>query len=226
MTKQIVLVGDRTTAHITHRAYDAVIDQIELQIPGTSLQWLGTDVDGAIEQASQADAVWMVSGTPYRNDDVAYAVIEHARTSGQPLLATCGGFQYVVVEFARNVMGLVKAGHAETAGADDEVVIDKLACSLYGEERMVSTVQGTRLRHICGPDPFVGFHFCGFGVVDNYVHELSAHGLVTSAHADDAGLEGVELPDHPFFIATLFQPQMAALDGGPLHPLVTAFARH
>ena len=46
------------------------------------------------------------------------------------------------------------------------------------------------------------------------------------AHALDAfdGVEGIELPGHPFFVATLFQPQIGALSGAPLHPLIAAFA--
>ena len=44
-----------------------------------------------------------------------------------------------------------------------------------------------------------------------------------SAVADDAGVESVELPNHPFFMATLFQPQVGSLAGRPLHPIVQAF---
>ena len=56
-----------------------------------------------------------------------------------------------------------------------------------------------------------------------YVDRLVEHGLVISARADDAGVEAVELPDHPFFLATLFQPQMTALSGAGLHPIIRAF---
>ncbi len=48
--------------------------------------------------------------------------------------------------------------------------------------------------------------------------------MVVSARAPDAGVEGIELPAHPFFVATLFQPQVGALAGQPLHPLIGAFA--
>jgi CTP synthase (UTP-ammonia lyase) len=46
--------------------------------------------------------------------------------------------------------------------------------------------------------------------------------VVVGAHAPDAGVEGIELPGHPFFVATLFQPQVGALAGRPLHPLIGA----
>jgi CTP synthase (UTP-ammonia lyase) len=47
-------------------------------------------------------------------------------------------------------------------------------------------------------------------------------GLTVGAHADDAGVEAFELPDHPFYLATLFQPQVGTSERGVLHPLVGA----
>jgi CTP synthase (UTP-ammonia lyase) len=55
------------------------------------------------------------------------------------------------------------------------------------------------------------------------VDRLTEHGLVISARAGDAGVEGVELPDHPFYVATLFQPQVGSLAGKPLHPIIAGF---
>jgi CTP synthase (UTP-ammonia lyase) len=51
---------------------------------------------------------------------------------------------------------------------------------------------------------------------------LVAAGLVVSATAPDAGVEAVELPDHPFYVATLFQPQVGSSETGALHPLLAA----
>ena len=102
-------------------------------------------------------------------------------------------------------------------------MIDWLACSLVGKEREVVPVAGTRFAKICGDDPFVGFHYCSFGLAPAFEEALVAAGLVIGAHAEDAGVEAVELPDHRFFMATLFQPQMGALSGAEPHPFVAAF---
>jgi CTP synthase (UTP-ammonia lyase) len=102
------------------------------------------------------------------------------------------------------------------------LVVDRLACSLFGEQRTVTTVAGTKLAKLCGTEPFVGFHFCNFGVPDAQMARLMEHGVIVSAHAEDAGVEGIELPDHPFFVATLFKPQMAAVHGEGVHPLIRA----
>jgi CTP synthase (UTP-ammonia lyase) len=51
---------------------------------------------------------------------------------------------------------------------------------------------------------------------------LRGAGVVISAHAPDAGVEAIELPEHPFFLATAFQPQVGASESGVLHPLLAA----
>ena len=217
--KEIVLLGDRNTEFLTHRELDAAITLLP---DGVQAQWIGTDAPEAMRTAD-ADALWVVPGSPYRNDAVVYSAITSARTSGQPFLGTCGGFQYTVIEFARNVAGVVDAGHAETSPDGGTLVVGRLACSLVGEERRVTTVPGTRMHALCGV-PFAGFHWCNYSLSPRYVDLLTASGLVMSAHADDAGVEAVELPGHSFFLATLFQPQVGALDGRPLHPVIAAFA--
>ena len=213
------MVGDRNLAYESHRAIEATVALLHADV---DMRWVGTDDSNFRHTVESADAVWALPGTPYVNDDDADAAITHARTMGQPFLGTCGGFQYAIVEYARNVAGWQGAGHAETEPDAEELVVDRFACSLFGEQRTVTTVAGTKLAQICGTAPFVGFHFCNFGVPDAQMARLVKHGVVVSAHAEDAGVEGIELPDHPFFVATLFQPQMAAVHNQGVHPLIRA----
>jgi gamma-glutamyl-gamma-aminobutyrate hydrolase PuuD len=217
--RQIVVVGDRSTSYLTHRELDAAL---ELFPPDVHARWVGTDTPDASD-TSEADGVWVVPGSPYRNDSTVYAAITMARTSGQPFLGTCGGLQYAVVEFARNVAHLTDADHAETAPAAKTLVIDRLSCSLIAQERRVTAIPGTRMQSICGSAPFVGFHWCNFGVAPAYEERLAAHGLIVGARADDAGVEAIELLEHPFFLATLFQPQIGSLRDRRLHPVIQAF---
>lgn len=164
----------------------------------------------------------MIPGTPYRDDAAVDEAIGRALESGVPFLGTCGGFQYAVLPLARRLAGIADATHAEVVPEVDSVVAP-LACSLVGEEREVTCVPGTRLAAICGTAPFSGFHWCNYGVSERYVARLEAAGVVVSARAPDAGVEGIEVADHPFFVATLFQPQAGALQGAPVHPLIVAF---
>ncbi|HTE59270.1 MAG TPA: gamma-glutamyl-gamma-aminobutyrate hydrolase family protein, partial [Solirubrobacteraceae bacterium] len=217
---RIALLGDKDLGYVTQRALEAAVAQLP---PGVEADWVGTDTPQA--RALEAfDGVWMLPGTPYRDDDAALAAIEWALDSGTPLLGTCGGFQYAVLALARRMAGIADAAHAEVAPEAEAAVVAPLACSLIGEEREVTCVPGTRLAAICGTAPFTGFHWCSYGLAGGFVERLEAAGVVVSAHAADAGVEGIELPDHPFFVATLFQPQIGALSGAPLHPLIAAFA--
>jgi CTP synthase (UTP-ammonia lyase) len=202
----IAALGDRNTAYLTHREIDATIAL------APQIRWVGTE-DARIDGY---DGVWVVPGTPYRDTDAVLAAIRFAREEGMPILGTCGGFQHMALEYARNVLGIAGAAHAENDPDGETIVVDALACSLVGEVRTVTPVPGTRLAAICGSAPFAGFHFCNYGLA------ADLPGVVVSAHAEDAGVEAFELPDHPFYLATLFQPQVGTSERGTVHPVLGA----
>jgi CTP synthase (UTP-ammonia lyase) len=215
---RIALLGDRDLRFVTHRALEAATAKLPA---GVAAEWVGTDTPEA-RSLDGFDAVWVVPGTPYRDDDAVLAAIDRAIESGTPLLGTCGGFQYALLALARRA-GVEDPAHAEVDPDALDPVVAPLSCSLVGEEREVTCVPGTRLAAICGTAPFTGFHWCNYGLADPYVERLAAAGVVVSARAPDAGVEGIELSGHPFFVATLFQPQIGALNGEQLHPLIEAF---
>ena len=218
MTVRIALVGDHDPAYVTHRELDATL---ALMPDDVDARWVPTH-DATPSALARFDALWIVPGTPYRNDAAVYAAIAAAREGGVPILGTCGGFQYMMVEFARNAAGLPDAAHAETDPDAPLHAVAPLACSLIEQERTVTAVPGTRVAGLCGTAPFAGFHFCSYGLAPGVVERVVAAGLVVSATAPDAGVEAVELPSHPFYVATLFQPQVGSSHTGVLHPLVGA----
>jgi len=213
---RIVALGDREISYLTHREIDAALTLM----PGdVNCAWVTTDSAEARDLAD-VDGVWLLPGTPYRDDEAAYRAIRYCVETHTPFLGTCGGFQYACVELARMLAGAAGAAHAETEPDSDELVIEPLACSLYGERRTVVPVPGTRLATSCGSQPFAGYHYCGYGLTEEFAQRLRAAGVVVSAHADAVGVEVIELPDHPFFIATVFQPQVGASTSQQLHPLI------
>jgi CTP synthase (UTP-ammonia lyase) len=216
---RLAVLGDHDPAYETHRAIDYTLT---LMPPGVEAGWAATDDPAALDGA---DALWIAPGSPYRDDDAVFAAIRSAREGGVPILGTCGGCQYMLLEFARNVAGINEASHQEIDPDGDEPVIAALACSLVGQRREIRPVAGTRLAELTGDAPFSGFHFCNFGLNDAYRDRLVAAGLVIGAYADDAGVEAMELPGHPFYLATLFQPQMESLETGVLHPILTALVQ-
>jgi CTP synthase (UTP-ammonia lyase) len=216
---RIVVLGDRDPQRFTHREIDAALS---LFLDSARTGWTSTD-DPAARRLDDACGVWLLPGSPYRDDTAAYAAIRHCLATGTPFLGTCAGFQYACVELARSRAGLRAATHAESDPGADELVVRPLSCTLYGERRLVVPVPGTRLARICGEEPFEGFHWCGYGLAEGYVPLLSRHGVTVAARAPDAGVEAIELGDHPFFMATAFQPQVGTSETGSLHPLILAF---
>jgi CTP synthase (UTP-ammonia lyase) len=214
---RIALVGDEST-HPSHVELNAVRRQLGADVVA---EWVATDSPDARDLTAY-DGIWLVPGSPYRDDQAAYEAVRFARENDVPFLGVCGGLQYAVVEYVRHVLGDEHATHAESDGESDSNVVTALACSLQGEQRLVTPVPGTRFATLVD-EPFVGMHYCGFGPSQATVARLVAGGLVVGATADDAPVEVLELPGRRFYVLSLFQPHIGASAGAPLHPLLAAF---
>ncbi len=184
-------------------------------------EWLHTASLRCIEDY---DGVWCVPGSPYANENAAFEAIRWARQNHIPFLGTCGGFQHAVIEFARNVVGLTGADHAETATDSNCLVIAPLACSLVEVEDTVTVRPGSRLAALYGPGPVRFGYRCNYGLNPVFEHDLEAAGLRITARDEGGQARAFELEPHPFFVGTLFQPERAALDGEEV-PIVTAFVK-
>lgn len=215
----IAVLGDRDERHLTHRELDAAL---ALLPAGVRARWVPTDGQHAAA-LNGVDALWLAPGGPYACDSAVLAAIDRCLDHGTPFLGTCSGFQYACLALARRVGA--PALHAEVDPSATSAVIGQLACSLYGEERVVTPSPGTTLAAACGADPFVGFHYCGYGLAEQHERTVERAGAVIAARAPDMGVEAIELPGHAFFVATAFQPQVGASVTGRLHPLLDAFVR-
>jgi CTP synthase (UTP-ammonia lyase) len=218
MAATVAVLGELDLAKPTHRDLKAAVDQWPADVRA---EWVRSDSARA-RAADAVDGLWVIPGSPYADDPAVVDAIERSWSTGLPFLGTCSGFQYAVLALARALTTLPVA-HAELTPDAPDLTVAPLRCSLVGEVRPVTCVPGTRVASICGPDTFDGFHWCNYGIGDGVAEALAAAGVVIAAHAPDAGVEAIELPDHPFFVATLFQPQAGAADGAPPHPLVDAF---
>ena len=208
----IALLGD-DRGHRSHQELNALRPMLDAETV-----WVPTD--SALDITAY-DGVWLVPGSPYADDDAVLRALTVVREQGIPFIGSCGGMQYAVIEFTRSVLG-ESATHAESDGEGDDNVVTALACSLYGEERLVTPVPGTRFAEIVD-GPFLGMHFCNYAPTAAAVARLEEAGVVVGATADDAGAEVLEFPDHPFYVTSMFQPHIGALAGRPVHPLVRAF---
>ena len=154
-----------------------------------------------------------------------YAGIERARRKGVPILGTCGGFQHMVVEFARNAAGIAGAGHAESDPDAGAHVIAPLQCSLEGEERIGDGRPRNHRRAAVRRGPVCGLPLVQLRRRSGVPRPARGGRDGRVGDGPDAGTEALELPGHPFYVATLFQPQVGSSESGTLHPLIAALVR-
>jgi CTP synthase (UTP-ammonia lyase) len=188
------------------------------------VSWVGTARIGSCRElaAKGFDSLFIAPGSPYENLDGALAAITLGRTQNIPLLGTCGGFQHVALEFARNVLGIADAHHAEYDPYASDLFITPLSCSLAGQEMTVGLRPGSRAATAYGCSKATERYFCNFGLNPDYREALVAAGLVVSGVDEDDEARVIELPGHRFFLATLFVPHVSSTPASP-HPLLSAF---
>ncbi|GAB2557089.1 CTP synthase C-terminal region-related (seleno)protein [Rhodanobacter koreensis] len=222
---QIGLIGDRHDDVVAHRAIPLALG-MAAESCGAEIEpvWVPTEQVGDGAALAEFDGLWCVPASPYRSMEGALTAIQVARERHIPFLGTCGGFQHAVIEYARNVLGWIDAEHAETAPQAQRQVIVPLLCSLVEVTDAVQLVAGSRLAKAYGTASIVEGYHCNYGLSPDFRHALAGGPLHINA-VDDAGdVRGIELDDHPFFVATLFQHERGALQGR-LPPAVRAFVQ-
>jgi CTP synthase (UTP-ammonia lyase) len=221
----IGLVGDYNAAVPAHQAIPRA-----LELAGDALgapvdyEWVPTEGIGDTSRVSGFDGLWCVPASPYRSMKGALRAIRFAREQGRPFLGTCGGFQHAILEYARNVLGWADADHAETKPDAARPVITPLTCALVEKTDTIRFRQGSILAAAYGClETTEGYH-CSYGINPAFSSAIVSGPLRVSAEDRTGEVRAVELEGHPFFVATLFQPECAALIG-KTPPLVAAFVR-
>ena len=218
---KILLIGDYHPGVIAHKC---IPKALALAADETTNQWLPTaEIASASDIAVQnPSAIWCVPGSPYVNMQGALTAIRYARENGIPFLGTCGGFQHALIEFARNVLNIPDADHAESNSTAATPIISKLSCALINQSEPLFLQKNSRLREIYGADQIVESYQCSYGVNPNFQERFAKSGLNFSAYGAGHAVRAFELEEHPFFFATLFQPERSANFNKP-HPLIRAF---
>jgi CTP synthase (UTP-ammonia lyase) len=221
---RIALVGDFNDQQKSHQAISKALSAV----PGGEVNgvWVPTDSLGKAESLAQFDGIWCVPGMPYRSADGALAAIRYARTSRTPFLGTSAGFQYALIEYARNVMGFADADHQKTNPKAAMPLISPLGCALAGMKARVRFTNGSLLRKAYRVAESVEHYHCSFGLNGRYRRLVEGGQLYVAAVDDQQEIRAVELDGHPFFVAALFQPEMGALPNPIVSEFVAACARH
>jgi CTP synthase len=202
---------------------------------GVDIFWVASDElasEGALGALAEADGILIPGGFGVRGVEGKVDAIRFARENDVPFLGICLGLQCAVIEFARNVCGLPDANSSEFAPATSDAVIDILPeqkgiAELGGTMRLGSQpchlVDGTKALAAYGEPIVYERHRHRFEVNPKYHETLREHGLVISGHSPDGRLvEVIEIPEHPFFVAAQFHPELKSRPTRP-HPLFRDF---
>jgi CTP synthase (UTP-ammonia lyase) len=219
------VIGDFDPEFPPHAATNAALAHsgavlgVEVEV-----RWLDTapleDID--LDELAEHDALWCAPGSPYRSLDGALRAIRFARESDLPFIGTCGGFQHVVIEYARSVLGFEDAQHGEYDPYASDLFITPLSCSLVGQTMTVRLVSGSRAAHFYGQQEAAEQYYCNFGLNPEHQELLHEGGLLVSGADQDGEARVLELPELRFYLATLFVPQLTSTPACP-HPLITAY---
>jgi CTP synthase len=199
------------------------------------ITWVASDDLGgdATEAAlAEMDGVLIPGGFGVRGVEGKVAAARYAREREVPFLGICLGLQCAVIEIARNLCGLEGANSFEFDPMTPHPVIDLLpeqknVTDLGATMRLGAQAcliePGTLAAKAYGEDVVYERHRHRFEVNPAYHETLAACGLVTSGSSQKGRLaEIVELPDHPFFIAGQFHPELRSRPTRP-HPLFREF---
>jgi CTP synthase (UTP-ammonia lyase) len=233
---RIGILGDFNPAF---RSHDATNDSLQhaakkLGYPVES-EWVSTpsllepDRKPSLESF---DGLWAAPGSPYKSFDGMLKGIEFARVHDWPFLATCSGFQYTLIECARNVLGLKDATTAEEDPNAKNIVIYPVSCAVPNRSPDAPKLSGVVPQIQLRPGSYLAAHygkevveeefFCNYEVNPDFEWMAMEAGFPIVARGAQEECRAIESPAHLFFIATLFQPQLSSTEKKP-HPLIVAF---
>ena len=216
-TAHIALVGKYV------QLQDAYKSVIEALLHGGYAHGINVEVelvnseDLDLEKLERADGILIPGGFGERGIEGKIEAARIAREKGIPYLGICLGMQIAVAEFARNVAGMDGANSTEFDPETPFPVVDLLpeqkeVSDMGGTMRLgadpVKVHEGTRAREIFGEAVIYKRHRHRFEVNNQLRRRLEDEGLVAGGTSPDERLvEMIELPDHPFYVASQFHPE-------------------
>ena len=235
-TVEIALVGKYVALH------DAYLSVVEALTHGgiendvkVSVRWVDSETvtdENAAQVLEGVQGILVPGGFGDRGIEGKISAIRYARENRVPFLGICLGMQMAVVEFARHVCGLEGAHSSELNPVTPYPVIDLMPDQVGitakgGTMRLGSypcqLVPGTRAAEIYGTDHIDERHRHRYEFNNEYRRVLTEAGLVLSGLSPDGHLvEMIELPDHPWFVAGQFHPELKSRPNRA-HPLFREF---
>ena len=234
---RIGLVGKYVELKDSYKSISEALDHAgALLETKVEVDWIHSEQvtsENVAERFAGLHGILVAPGFGSRGIDGKLTAIRHAREEGIPFFGICLGMQCAVVEFARNVLGLTEAHSTEIKEYTPEPVID-----LMGEQKSITNMGGTmRLgeypcalqeasiaRLAYGDATEISErHRHRYEFNNAYLDRYEAAGMTaTGVNPDTKLVEIVEIPSHPYFVASQFHPEYASTVLNP-HPLFVSF---
>jgi CTP synthase len=192
------------------------------------IRWIpAEEVDGLLADShlDGLHGIVVPGGFGIRGIEGKINAIRHAREQSVPFLGLCLGLQCAVIEFARNVLGINDAHSTEFDPTTQSPVID-LMVDQHDVEDMGGTMRlgvypakltpGSLADRLYGEPLVYERHRHRWEVNNRYRRQLADAGMVGSGVSPDERLvEIIEIPEHPFFIASQFHPEFTSRPDNP-----------
>ncbi len=233
---QIGLVGKYVELH---DAYLSIAESLKIAAAenemAVDIKWIHSE-DVNHENVNRwlrgLDGILVAPGFGERGFEGKIVSAEYARTNKIPFLGICLGMQAAVIEFGRNVIGLVGCNSTEFQADTPYAVIDmmeaqKEVIQLGGTMRLgqykCNLKQGTLAHRTYQKNMINERHRHRYEFNNDFKAQYEGHGMVLSGINPGTELvEIIEIPDHPFFIGTQFHPEYSCTVENP-HPLFQMF---
>ncbi|MCQ2527224.1 MAG: CTP synthase [Lachnospiraceae bacterium] len=232
----VALVGKYVSLH---DAYISVVEALKHGgIPNYTtvhIKWVDSETvtnENAAEIFGDVNGILVPGGFGTRGVEGKIAAINYARTHKIPFLGLCLGMQMAIVEFARNVVGFEDAHTVEINPDTTHPVID-LMPDKVGVEDIGGTLrlgaypcildETSKAYELYGKKEISERHRHRYEVNNDFRSVLTENGLKLAGISPDGRIvEMIELPEHPFFVATQAHPELKSRPNRP-HPLFKGF---
>lgn len=223
----LAIIGDFSPNTKSHIATNCAIEHSAKYL-GVSLdfKWIPTDTISRDfnKIINEYDSFWIAPGGNYNDAKAVLDIIKYSRINNKPTIGTCSGFQQMVIEHARNVLGIKNAAHAEYNPIAPNLVITPLNCNIKGRPLKIAIAENSMSFQYYGTKEISESYYCSFGINPQFQNEINNAGfrIVGSDRTKEARI--LELKNHMFFIATLFVPQVNSSFEAP-NKLITSFIK-
>jgi CTP synthase (UTP-ammonia lyase) len=217
---RIALVGDRGNhEEPAHPKIESLLSEL-----GVSAQWLMTEKITGEADLADFDGIWVVPGAPYLNEAGVQHAVRVARESGVPFLGTCGGFFSALIGNARS-NGIEEVANVVEDPERYMALAVPFTCSFTGQKAPLTVKEDSRLAVIYGhADDLQEVFHCSWSLSREFMDAAVKGEMEFVAWDADGAPRALELKGHPFFVASLFQPELSST-ATAVHPVIEHFLR-